>query len=167
MPRCTTRARMRLSAAMPALLALAAIPLAAAPLHAQYTSVPEPAAYALRNVTVVAADGRRTEDVNIVVRNGRIAAMGRDAAIPPGVRVLDGDSLMVYPGIVDAHGAAKFSFPQSDVDRAQVRSWDPPRELQGFTPHRRVADALTATGRDLADQRKKGVVAAAVHPEAG
>src|SRR5690606_10917482 len=62
---------------------------------------------------------------------------------------------------------AKFSFPQSDVDRAQVRSWDPPRELQGFTPHRRVADALTATGRDLADQRKKGVVAAAVHPEAG
>lgn len=167
MPRCTTRARWRLSAAMPALLALAAIPLAAAPLHAQYTSVPEPAAYALRNVTVVAADGRRTEDVNIVVRNGLIAAMGRDAAIPPGVRVLDGDSLMVYPGIVDAHGAAKFSFPQSEVDRAQVRSWDPPRELQGFTPHRRVADALTATGRDLADQRKKGVVAAAVHPEAG
>lgn len=167
MPRSTYGARSGLTALAPALFALALLPFVAAPLHAQYTSVPEPSSYALRNVTVVAADGRRTTDVTIVVRNGRIAAMSRDASVPPGVRVLEGDSLMVYPGIVDAQGAAKFSFPESEIDRAQVRSWDPPRELQGFTPHRRVADVLQATGSDVADQRKKGVVAAAVHPDAG
>lgn len=146
-------------------LMLALAPFAATELHAQYTSVPEPSAYALQNVTVVAADGRRTANVTIIVRNGRISALAPNATVPPGVRVLEGDSLMVYPGIVDAQGTAKFSFPQAEIDRAQVRSWDPPRELQGFTPHRRVADVLEATGGDAADQRKKGVVAAAIHPE--
>ena len=36
--------------------------------EAQYTEAPAPAAYALENVTVVHADGRRVEDVNVVVR---------------------------------------------------------------------------------------------------
>lgn len=167
MPRFPSRARTGHAGVASALLALALAPFVASPLHAQYSTVPEPAAYALRNVTVVAADGRRTPGVTLVVQDGRIAAMGRDVTVPAGARVLEGDSLVVYPGMVDAQGTARFAFPEVQVDRAQLRSWDPPRAVQGFTPHRRVADALQATGRDLADQRRKGIVAAAVHPEPG
>jgi imidazolonepropionase-like amidohydrolase len=146
-------------------LAAAFVAAAAPGAGAQYTAVPDPAAYALQGVTVVAPDGRRTSGVTIVVRDGMSQAMAPGAAIPAGARVLEGDSLTVYPGFVDGWGSAKFAFPEAEIDRAQLRSWDAPRAAQGFFPHRRVADVLTATGRDLADQRKKGVVAAVVLPE--
>lgn len=133
---------------------------------AQYNTAPAPAAYALEGVTVVAPDGRRTAGVTIVVRDGLIESMGAGVAIPAGAQLLAGDSLVVYPGLVDAQGGARFRFAEPEIDRSTVASWNAPRTLQGFTPHRRVVDALQATGRDLADQRKSGIVAAAVHPEA-
>ena len=163
MPRISSRAWAGKTVLAPAILALAFAPLAAQPLHAQFSTIPEPAAYALEGVTVVSADGRRTTGVTIVVRDGRIATLERGAAVPPGVRVLEGDSLFVYPGMVDAEGTAKFGFPEPD--RTQAVSWDPPRDVQGFTPHRRVADVLESTGSDGASQRKAGIVAAAVFPQ--
>ncbi len=145
--------------------AIAVLALGARDVGAQYNTTPAPAAYALKGVTVVGADGRRTAGVTIVVRGGLIESMGSGAAIPAGAELLKGDSLVVYPGLVDAQGAAKFSFPAADIDRGTVKSWDAPRALQGFTPHRRVVDVLQATGKDGADQRKGGVVAVAVHPD--
>lgn len=132
------------------------------PAAAQYTEPPAPAAYALQGVTVVHGDGRTQAGVNVVVRGALIEAAGPDVAIPPDAKILEGDSLRVYPGIVDADGAAPFKFPEEQADRREVKSWDPPRTLQGFTPHRRVADHLTAKGADLKEQRTKGVVAAGV-----
>lgn len=149
----------RLAACSLAFAAVLASPCLAA---AQYTEPPPPAAYALKGATLVHADGRTVEGVNVVVRGALVEAIGADVAIPPDAQVLDGDSLRVYPGIVDAEGAAAFKFPEEQVDRREVKSWDPPRGLQGFTPHRRVVDYLTAKGADLKDQRAKGVVAAAV-----
>ncbi len=148
-------------------LRLAVLPLVLAwpgRLTAQHTEVPPPAAYALRGVTVVQADGRRAEGVTVVVRGHFIEALTAGAAIPADARVLEGDSLFIYPGFVDAQGAAKFEFPKVEIDRSQLQSWDPPRAAQGFMPHRRVVDFLQATGADLKEQRKKGIVAAAVYP---
>jgi len=133
-------------------------------LAAQYTDPPAPAAYALRGVTVVQADGRRQEGVTLIVRGRFVEAIGAGIEIPADAQILEGDSLVVYPGLVDAQGTAAYEFPKVEVDRREVASWDPPRALQGFTPHRRVVDVLQATGASLAAQRKKGVVAAAVHP---
>ncbi|MHB1225743.1 MAG: amidohydrolase family protein [Gemmatimonadaceae bacterium] len=146
--------------------AVAVLAIGARDAGAQYNTAPAPAAYALEGVTVVTPDGRRTAGVTIVVRDGLIESMGAGVAVPAGARLLSGDSLVVYPGLVDAQGAARFAFPTVEMDRATVSSWDAPRTLQGFTPHRRVVDVLQATGKDLAAQRKAGVVAAAVHPEA-
>jgi imidazolonepropionase-like amidohydrolase len=134
-------------------------------LAAQFNDPPAPAAYALRNVTVVRLDGSRLSGVNVVVRRGVIEAIGPNVELPADARLLEGDSLYIYPGIIDAQGKAKYEFPELEVDREEIASWNPPRQVQSFTPHRRVADYLTANGEDLADQRKKGVVAAAVHPE--
>lgn len=132
---------------------------------AQYTEPPPPAAYALENVTVVRADGSRQPGLTLVIRDGLIQAMGTDVTVPEDARPLEGDSLFVYPGFVDADGAAEFELPEEEVERSEVASWDPPRSASGFMPHRRVARHLKATGSDLEDERKKGVVAAAVHPE--
>jgi hypothetical protein len=148
----------------PQLVLLAALAWPAM-LTAQFNDPPAPAAYALQNVTVVRADGNQLVGVNLVVRAGLIEAMGAEVAIPADAKLLEGDSLYVYPGIVDAQGTVDYEIPEIEVDRNEIASWDPPRHVQGFMPHRRLADHLTATGEDLADFRQKGVVAAAVHPE--
>lgn len=151
----------RASVVLAAFVLLAALPERAV---AQYTNAPPPAAYALQGVTVVQADGRRQEGVDVVVRGRFIEAIGRGLEIPADARVLEGEGLIVYPGFVDAQGKVKYSFPEVEAPSTPVAPWDPPRELQGFTPHRRVVDVLQATSADLADQRKKGIVAAAVYP---
>lgn len=143
-------------------LALALAPAAA---HAQFTQPPPPAAYALRNVTVVQADGSVQAGQTLIVRRDRIETIARGAAIPADARVLGGDTLYVYPGFVDAAGTIEFAFPRDTTDRSQLRSWDPPRGLQGFTPSRRVLDHMTAVGADGAELRKQGIVAVAAHPD--
>lgn len=144
---------------------LAGVVISPAALLAQYVEPPPPAAYALQDVNVVRADGETTEGVTILIRNGLIEAIGRDIQVPTDARVLEGDSLIVYPGIVDAQGAADYEFSDPDVDRSKITSWAPPRSAQSFMPHRRVTDHLTATGESLADSRKQGIVAAAVHAD--
>lgn len=131
---------------------------------AQFTEVPPPAAYAIQGATVVRPDGPRLEGVTVVIRGPLIEAMGADVEIPADALLLPGDSVFVYPGLVDAEGGVAYEFPEQDFDRSRIESWDPPRELQGFLPQRRVLDHLELDGDDLESQRRKGVVAAAVHP---
>lgn len=145
-------------------LAAAVALTAPAVASAQYVDVPRPPAYALQGVTVVQADGRRQDAMTVVVRGRFIEAIGRDVAVPADAEVLEGDALMVYPGLVDGAGRAEHAFPEREIDRSEVELWDAPRWLQGFMPSRRLVSHLTATGSDVAAQRKAGIVAAAVHP---
>jgi hypothetical protein len=150
--------------ALALLLPLLLFPTARA--DAQFVEPPPPAAYALENVTVVRADGSRAAGQTVVVRAGRIAAIGSGIVIPRDAQVLAGDTLFVYPGIIDGFGAVSYEFPRDTTNRANVRSWDPPRAVMGFTPSRRVVDYLAAAGTDGMEQRRRGVVAVAVHPNA-
>ncbi len=148
--------------------ALAALVLLAFPFsaNAQYEEPPPPAAYALENVTVVYPDGRQERGMNLVVRRGLISVLGLGAPIPPDAVVLEGDSLRVYPGMVDARGNAPLDLPE--VENLQsVLPWDPPRDAQGFTPHRLAADYLTGSGADGREARAAGVIAAGIHPDGG
>ena len=148
-------------------LAVAFLLVSPALLEAQYQRAPAVAAYALENVTLIHADGRQEAGVNVVVRRGLIQALGPGIEIPADAKVLEGDSLFVYPGIVDAFGDAPFEFPDGGVNPQEVVSWNPPRSVQGFTPHLRVAEYLTADGNDGRNLRTKGVVATGVHPTEG
>lgn len=132
--------------------------------QAQFNEPPPAAAYALRGVTLVRPDGTRQANVTLIVRGHLIERLGSDTTVPPDAQILTGDSLVVYPGLIDAHGKVDFKFPEPEVDRATLASWAPPRHVQGFQPERRVVDALTATGAKLKAERAKGVVAAGVQP---
>ncbi len=45
----------------------------------------------------------RIEDGTVLVRNGKIAALGRDVAVPAGAEVIDARGRFVTPGLIDAH----------------------------------------------------------------
>jgi imidazolonepropionase-like amidohydrolase len=58
---------------------------------------------AIRNATVLTIANGTMENATVVVRDGKITAVGRDVAVPEGVRVIDGTGKYVMPGIIDAH----------------------------------------------------------------
>jgi imidazolonepropionase-like amidohydrolase len=127
---------------------------------------PLPPAFGLRDVTVVHADGRQEAGVSLVVRGGLIVAMGPGVEVPSDATLLEGDSLRVYPGLIDAQGKAPLRLPELARPEG-VLPWNAPRDLQGFMPHRLAAWYLTGTGADGKEARNAGVVAAGVHPSGG
>ena len=145
------------------ILAFCALAFTANPTLAQFNEVPPPPAYAIEGATIVHPDGSRREDVTVIVRGSLIEAIGPGLEIPADAEPLEGDSLLIYAGFIDADGEAAYEFPE--VDAEDVDSWAPPREVQGFMPERRVVDYLEATGEDLDDSRKAGIVAAALLPD--
>jgi imidazolonepropionase-like amidohydrolase len=58
--------------------------------------------YALTNVRIVTAPGRVIERGTVVLRDGRIVAVGPQVAVPAGAIRLDLSGHTVYPGLVDA-----------------------------------------------------------------
>jgi imidazolonepropionase-like amidohydrolase len=90
------------TAAKPDARAEAPAPLpAAAPLPPE---TPADAVTALVGGTVLSVGPLGTiERGSVLVRGGKIAAVGRDIPVPPGARVIDAAGRFVMPGIIDAH----------------------------------------------------------------
>jgi imidazolonepropionase-like amidohydrolase len=85
-----------------ALLAIMAASLAAtAQLQAQDVPVPK-SDYALTGVRIVTAPGRVIERGTILMRDGRIAAVGAQVNVPTGVVQMNLSGHTVYPGLIDA-----------------------------------------------------------------
>ena len=61
-----------------------------------------PRVHAIRGARIVTGPGQVIPRGNVIMRDGVIVAVGANAPIPPDARIWDGDSLTVYPGLVDA-----------------------------------------------------------------
>ena len=61
---------------------------------------------AIRNATIITIANGDIPNGTIVVRGGKITAVGANVAIPAGIRVIDGTGKFVMPGIIDAHSHA-------------------------------------------------------------
>ena len=61
---------------------------------------------AIRNATIITIANGDIPNGTIVVRAGKITAVGANVAIPAGIRVIDGTGKFVMPGIIDAHSHA-------------------------------------------------------------
>ena len=61
---------------------------------------------AIRNATIITIARGDIPNATVVVRNGKITAVGANVAIPAGIKVIDGTGKFVMPGIIDAHSHA-------------------------------------------------------------
>jgi imidazolonepropionase-like amidohydrolase len=57
----------------------------------------------ITHATVLTAVGDRIEDGSVLLRDGKIAGVGRDLQAPAGAAVVDAKGKWVTPGIIDAH----------------------------------------------------------------
>jgi len=110
---------------------------------------PESASFAVHDATVF--DGRqRLEHLDVLVKDGRIAAIGQHLAVPAGVPVVQGAGKTLLPGLIDAH-VHSWGTARRDALRMGVTS-----ELDMFTDPRQLPEArrereslAAAQGADL------------------
>ena len=62
-----------------------------------------PGLVAIRNATILTVTRGTIASGNLVIRDGKIAAVGANVQIPAGAEVYDGTGKFVSPGIIDAH----------------------------------------------------------------
>ena len=102
--------------------------------------------WAIRDVRVF--DGESVIDTaTVVVREGRIVAVARDAAVPEGMPVIDGAGKTLLPGFIDAHVHA-FGTAQRDMPRFGVTTG---LDMHG-TPERLAALRTQRTAFDNTGQ---------------
>ena len=104
--RVRTVARVQLISAMACALAFtaAAAQTEAAPAD-PYPSTYRPGngSFAIVGAMVLTGEGQEIANATVIVRNGRVAAVGAEVKLPPGVIAIDGRGKWVTPGIIDVH----------------------------------------------------------------
>ena len=129
-------------------------------LHAQAT-MGQPGTYVIRGGTVVPRAGERLENASVLIRDGRIAAVGANVQAPAGAIEIDARGKFVYPGMIDSHttlGLTEIGSVAGTEDRT---------ELGDFNPHVRALVAVTASNELLPVTRANGVTAAITAPAGG
>jgi imidazolonepropionase-like amidohydrolase len=134
------------------LLGVAALPLgaqqqAASRDSAKLLSYPIPAAgklVAITNATIMTAAKGTIPKGTVLIRDGKIAAVGSDVSVPNGAQVIDGNGKYVIPGIVDAHShsASEAINEGTQSITAQVRMEDVLRQ-DALGLYRELAGGVT------------------------
>jgi len=121
--------------------------------------------YALTNVTVVQAPGKVITGATVLIKDGLIAAVGTGIDIPGEAIRLPADSMYVYAGFIDGLSHTGVPRPKEEEERPRVEDpGNPPNELAGIQPERKLFDLLDPQDKAIADMRAAGFTAAHAVP---
>jgi imidazolonepropionase-like amidohydrolase len=98
------------------------------------------ATYAIRNARIVTVSGPAIENGTLIIRDGKIEAVGANVTAQPGAQEIDARGLTVYPGMMDAGTAMGLSEIElgapGSVDISEVGEMNPNvAALYGINPH--------------------------------
>ena len=96
--------------------------------------------YVIRNARIVTVSGPEIESGSVVIRDGKIEAVGANVTVPPGAQEIDARGLSVYPGMIDvATAMGLVEVPQGaagTVDTAEVGDNNPNAQaIVAVNPH--------------------------------
>ncbi len=140
---------------LPALLAAAAALALTAPTAAQD--------FAITHATVALGDGSEPlPDATVVVRAGKVAAVGKGIAVPQGVEQIDGTGKWVTPGLFSA---------LTDLGLYDVDAVDQSRDISAdrsiFSAALDIAPVVNPLAQNIKVSRAGGVTRASVFPRSG
>jgi imidazolonepropionase-like amidohydrolase len=118
--------------------------------------------------TVVAVKGGRvfsgdrgTIDGGIlIIRDGRIAAVGKELTIPAGAKIIDAAGSFIMPGLID-------TFTNIGTEEPGTLGSDSDEKTAPLTPHLRIIDSFDPENPFIPLARGSGVTAALVAPGVG
>ena len=103
-------------------------------------ALPPRGTYVIRNARIVTVSGADIENGSVVIRDGKIEAVGANLNAPSGAQSIDGRGLSVFPGMIDAGtNMGLVEVPQGangTVDTAEVGEFNPnARAIIAINPH--------------------------------
>jgi imidazolonepropionase-like amidohydrolase len=87
-----------------------------------------PSTYALTHAKIFTLAGSPIEDGTLVIKDGKIAAVGASVEVPTGAEVIDAKGLQVYPGLFDPitqMGLSEISAVNATVDSTETGAYNP------------------------------------------
>ena len=102
--------------------------------------IPPRGTFAIRNARIVTVSGADIENGTVVIRDGKIEAVGANVTVPSGAQTIDGTGLSVYPGMIDAGtNMGLVEVPQGangTVDTSEVGDLNPnAKAITAVNPH--------------------------------
>jgi imidazolonepropionase-like amidohydrolase len=96
--------------------------------------------YAIRNAHIVTVSGPDIDNGTVLIRDGRIEAVGASVGVPSGAQVIDARGLWVYPGMIDASTSMGLvevgQGAPGTVDTVEVGDLNPnAKAIVGINPH--------------------------------
>ncbi len=104
---------------------------------------------AIKAGKILTVSGPTIENGVILIRDGRIAAVGQDLNIPVDLRVLDASDKVVMPGMIDPHSPSGLSQPN---------------ERNAVVPFLSVVDGIDPVRSYFEESRRNGVTTTLVAP---
>lgn len=135
--------------------------------------------YAISNARIVTVSGPVIEQGTVVLRNGLIAAVGANVTVPADARVIDGNGLTVYPGLIDSYTNLGLPAPAPSptqapggggfLQAAARPSPGGPNSTQplGLQPEVMVEDVIRPGGTEIEASRNIGITTALTLPRTG
>jgi imidazolonepropionase-like amidohydrolase len=118
-------------------------------------------AYAITHAKIFTLAGAPIEDGILVIRDGKIAAVGTNADVPPGAQVIDGKGLQVYPGLFDPVtqiGLSEIAAASATVDSTEAGL---------FNPDTVAAEAVLPSSEHIPVTRAAGITEVLAVPASG
>ncbi len=84
--------------------------------------------YAITHAKIITLVGLPIEDGTLVIKDGKIAAVGAAVEVPAGAQVIDAKGLQVYPGLFDPvtqMGLSEIGAVSSTVDSTETGNYNP------------------------------------------
>ncbi|MBS0202171.1 MAG: amidohydrolase family protein [Planctomycetes bacterium] len=131
----------------------------------------QPTLVVYKNAKVVTAPGQVLDKAHLLIKNGRVSAIGTDVPIPTDAEIIDTEGLTIFPGFIDA-GASIFlqdAKPQAVEGRAiEISKYALAGMRQddrnGLTPEFIAGEHLNPRAEDQERYRQSGFVAVHVLP---
>ncbi len=120
--------------------------------------------YAITNVNIIQAPGRKIDMGTVIIKDGLIRAVGKGIAIPSDAIVIKADSMYVYAGFIDGMTRAGVNRPKEENLPRVKDPGNPTPERAGINPTNDVRYALNPTDKSLEELRSLGFTAAQVVP---
>ncbi len=128
--------------------------------------------YAIVGARIEVGGGKVIEKGTVIVRNGRLQAVGADVKVPSYAFVIKGENLTIYPGFIDAYTTKGLKLPDPipDQDVKVDPGVTPPASMReanrkGVRPELNAADFLDLSGMDA--ERKAGFTSELIAPSGG
>jgi len=124
--------------------------------------IPARGTFAIRNARIVTVNGADIENGTIVIRDGKIEAVGANVNVPAGAQTIDGSGLSVYPGMIDAGtNMGLVEVPQGASGTVDTS------EVGDLNPNAKAITAVNPHSAHIAVTRVEGITSTLTAPTGG